>query len=164
MPSYIEKIRVPVRLARQGAPPAVGLLALSPQAELHDGPETLLERLNAVQRVLPFQSPDNDIVLLVTRLQVEWVEAGPDVEPRLVRPAAYMPTREELVSVRMTSGEVFDGVISMEMPHEFNRASDYLNGEEDFFPLQTPEATRIVNKRCVVDVLARASVTLPRAA
>jgi len=164
MPQYIDKLRVPVRLARSGAPPVVGLLSLAPRAELHDGPETLLERLNSPQRVLPFQQPDGELVLLVTRLQIEWVEAGPEVDARLVRPATWMATREELVSVRTARGEVFDGVISMEMPHEFNRASDYLNGPEDFFALQTETATRLVNKQCVVDVLVRASVTLPRAA
>ena len=164
MPHYVEKIRVPVRLARQGAPPAAGMLSLSPQAEMHDGPETLLERLNTRQRVLPLQQPGSELVLLVTRLQIEWVEAGPDVPPVLVRPVPYLATREELVRVSTASGGVFEGVISMEMPHEFNRASDYLNGDEDFFPLQMPDATRLVNKRHVVEVLVRANVTLPRAA
>ena len=33
MHRYVEKIRVPVRLARIGAPPEAGYLALSPDAE-----------------------------------------------------------------------------------------------------------------------------------
>ena len=164
MPHYVDKLRVPVRLARLGSPPAAGTLALSPTAELHEGPETLLECLNAAQRVLPFELERGDAVLLLNRRHVEWVEAGATVEPRLVSPPTFMATREEWVRVRLASGETVEGVIAMEMPHEFNRASDYLNGDDDFFPLRTNTGTRLVNKRRVTDVLVRTTVPLPKAA
>jgi len=164
MPQYIQKIRVPVRLARIGAPPLAGLIALAPHAELHAGPETLLECLNASGRILPFQLAGERGVLLVTRDHVEWVEPDAGVEDRLVRPEPYLVTRDEPVEVRTTGGERIEGILSMEMPHEFNRASDFLNGDEAFFPLRTSSGTRLLNKARVVDVLVRASSPVPKAA
>jgi hypothetical protein len=164
MPRYIEKIRVPVRLARLGAPPEPGTLALAPYAELHTGPETLLERLNTPTQVVPFQLPDSDVVLLVMRPHIEWVDADEAVEPRLVRPATYRATSQELVRVHMAGGESFEGVLAIEMPDETNRASDYLNGDDLFFPLRMPGGTRLVNKLRVVDVLVHGAAAQTRAA
>jgi hypothetical protein len=164
MPQYVQKIRVPVQLARIGAPPLAGLVALSPHAELHDGPETLLECLNASPRILPFQLADGSAVLLITREHIEWLEPEVSVEAHLVRPAPYMATHEELVHVNMAGGERFEGIISMEMPHEFNRPSDYLNSDEVFFPLRMQSGTRLLNKACVVDVRVRAAKPMLRAA
>ena len=164
MAQYVQKIRVPVRLARFGASPVAGVISLAPRAEVHDGPETLLECLNAATRVVPFIPDDEGAVLLVTRDQIEWIEPDPSVELRFVRPDPYMATREEAARVRMMGGETLEGLLSMEMPNEFNRASDYLNSEEVFFPFRMMEGTRLLNKRCVVDVLIRSEARLPRAA
>ena len=134
---YVEKLRVPVRFALLGDAPVHGEFSLAPQAELHEGPETLLERLDTPQRILPFHRTADNSVVLVTRVDIAWVEAVDAVDPHLVRPKTHRPTREEGAHVGLLEGEVFDGVLAMEMPHEFfNRASDYLNGADDFFPLQ----------------------------
>jgi hypothetical protein len=164
MPRYVEKIRVPVRLARLGAPPEPGTMALAPHAELHAGPETLMERLNTPTHVVPFQLPGSDVVLLVMRQHIEWVDADEGVEPRLVRPETYRATSQEQVRVRMAGGESFEGVLAIEMPDETNRPSDYLNGEDLFFPLRMPNGTRLVNKLRVVDVLVHGPAALTRAA
>jgi hypothetical protein len=164
VPQYVQKIRVPVRLARIGAPPLAGLVSLCPRAELHDGPETLLECLNASPRILPFQLADGNAVLLVSRSHIEWAEPDATMDPRLVRPAPYLATREELVRVRLAGGETLEGIISMEMPDQFNRPSDYLNGDEAFFPLTMPLGTRLLNKARVLDVLVRVAGPLPKAA
>jgi hypothetical protein len=164
MPQYVQKLRVPVQLARIGAPPLAGLVALFPHAEHHDGPETLLECLNASPRILPFQLTGDAAVLLITRDHVEWVEPDASVEQRLVRPVPYMATHEELVQVHMAGGLTLEGIISMEMPHEFNRPSDYLNGPEHFFPLRMQLGTRLLNKACVIAVRVRAATSVPKAA
>ncbi len=161
---FVDKIRVPVRLARIGAPPEPGFLALAPKAELHEGPETLLERLNDEAQVVPFQLPGSDAVLLVMSPHIEWVEADASVDPALVRPTWFRATREEDVQVRLANGEAFDGVLSIEMPDERNRASDYLNVNDAFFPLRMRNGTRLVNKRRVVDVLVRGVTPLPKVA
>jgi hypothetical protein len=155
MSFFVDKIRVPVRLARIGAPPEPGYLSLTPYCALHEGPETLLERLNAEVEVLPFQLPESDAVLLVMSRHIEWVDADAGVEAHLVHRATFRPTREEDVVVRLAGGESFEGILAIEMPDELNRASDYLNGDERFFPLRMPMGTRLVNKQRVVDVLVR---------
>jgi len=149
---YIEKIKVSVQLAMRGETPAAGLLSLAPHAELHQGPETLLERLNLPTRIVPFQRACDDAILLVNRVAIEWVSAGTDVESKYVRPHAYQFTREERVHVRLIGGAVFEGVLAMELPQEFNRTSDFLNSEDDFFPLTSPSGTLLVNKRRVLEV------------
>lgn len=149
---YVEKIAVAVQLALRGESAISGVLSLAPHAEHHDGPETLLERLDLPTRIIPFRRASDDAMLLVNRAAIDWVCAGPDVEARLIRPSAFMFTREEKVLVRLIGGATFEGVLAMEAPQEFNRASDFLNGEEDFFPLTTASGTLLVNKRRVLEV------------
>lgn len=164
MSRHIEKLRVPVRLALLGCAPVEGYLSLATHAELHDGPETLLERLNAKTRVVPFHRAEDDAFLLVVRSQVEWLAAGPEVAPQLVRTAHFQHTREEHVRVRLAGGASFDGILAFEMPHEFNRASDFLNGDEDFFPLQTTQGTLLFHKDRLLDVRIRSLATRRHAA
>ncbi len=152
MPGFVPKLRVPVRLCMAAQAPYDAFLSLFPLSEHHAGPETLLERLNTRTRVLPAVREDDHTVVLVTRDQVDWVEAGPDVEAQLIRPSAYLHTREEHVELRMVSGERVAGILAMELPDAYNRASDFLNGDEDFFALSLSSGTRLVNKARVLDV------------
>lgn len=158
---YVEKLRVPVRFALWGESPVEGFFSLSPHAEMHAGPETLLERLNAPSRIVPVQSAEDGAVLLVNRAQLAWVEAGPDVAPMLVRPVTFMSTREERVRVRLAGGETLQGILAIEMPTEFNRASDFLNGHEDFFALALASGVRLINKSRLLDVRLLASASGP---
>lgn len=164
---YVEKIRVPVRVALRGEQPVEGFLSLAPQAEMHEGPETILERMNEISRFVPFIRASDDVCVLLTRRHIEYVEAGHDVDVALVRPLAFRTTREERVTVRLLGGAArFDGVIAMEQPDEFNRTSDYLNGDEDFFPLLMTAGTLLMNKWRVLDVCVHESGVArgPRAA
>lgn len=164
MPRYVEKIRVPVQLALVGLEPAAGFLSLSPSAELHEGPETLLEKLCAPQRMLPFHRAADDAFTLVCVAQIEWVAASVEVAANLVRPAHFITTREERVRVRTQGGATFEGVLEMEMPHEFNRASDYLNGDEAFFPIACVQGAVLLNKARVLDVRVYEATRVPRVA
>ncbi len=146
MTSYVEKIRVPVRVSQPGLAPMDGYLSLGPQAQFHAGPETLLERLNAPSRVIPFQRGEDGRTLLLSRLDVEWVAADPAVSPLLIRPPNFQITSEEMASIRLAGGATLEGRVQMELPEHLNRASDYVNGEEDFFPLMTPFGVLLVNK------------------
>ena len=146
MPRYIDKIRVAVRVMMPHEQPVDGAFALGPQAEFHPGPETLLELLNTHQRVLPFHRERDAAMLLVTRLDIEWVEPGRGVTDALVWPPAWHVSREERVHVRLDSGRELSGRILIELPEELNRASDFLNTPDDFFPLVTTDGVRLVNK------------------
>jgi hypothetical protein len=90
--------------------------------------------------------------------------AGPQVASRLVRNPHFQHTREEYVRVRLVGGRSHEGVLAIEMPHEFNRVSDFLNGEDDFFPLQTTQGAMLINKTCVLDIRVRDAGAMPRAA
>lgn len=152
MQQFVEKIRVPVRVHQAGAEKLQGWFALGPLARFHDGPETLLELLNTPGRVLPFVREPDEAVLLLNRLAILWVEAGADVEPDWIRPRSFSITREERVQVRFEDGRRIEGLLQMELPEDMNRASDYLNAAEDFFPLVTPGATAIIHKARVSGV------------
>lgn len=161
MPEYVSKLRAAVVVCQVGQEQMEGTLSLSPQAEFHHGPETILERLNAHDRILPFHRHHDGTVLLLTRLELEWVAAGRGVERDLVCPRTYQVTREERVQVRFTSGNEMLGLLQMELPETLNRASDFLNGEEDFFPLVTDKGIVVINKHRVLYTRVYQSSPLP---
>ena len=161
MARYIEKLQAAVRVSQTGEEPVDGWLSLSPQAEHHDGPETLLDLLNSSLRVLPLVRGEGQPVLLLMRTGVDWVMPAPDVARELVGPRTWRVTREERVEVRFLDGRRLEGLIQMELPDDLNRASDFLNGPDDFFALQTPFATLLVNKASVRDTLVYQSSPRP---
>jgi hypothetical protein len=63
-----------------------------------------------------------------------------------VRPPTFHVTREERAEVRFTNGGAIAGLLQMELPEMYNRASDFLNGPDDFFPLTTDDGVYLVNK------------------
>lgn len=151
MAEYVRKLRVAAFVSQAGEEPLEGFFALAPQAEFHDGPETLLERLNAPDRVIPFERPGDGSVVLFNRLEIEWVLPGPNVSVDLLCPRTFHVTREERVSLLLGGGDALDGLLRMEMPEYFNRASDFLNGPEHFFPLVTERGVVLVNKLAVIN-------------
>jgi hypothetical protein len=161
MPEYIDKLRVIVRVSRPGEPAMEGTLSLLPHSALHAGPETLLELLDPPEGFIPFERSTDDAVLLLSRPDIQWVMAGLDVDPDLIRPPAYKFTREERVRVALRDGDVLDGLIQMELPETINRVSDYLNGSERFFPLATRQGTFLVHKAAVREVCLFDSSPLP---
>ena len=82
-------------------------------------------------------------------------------DPEWVCPPTYSVTREERVSVRFRSGLELEGLLRMELPEMLNRASDFLNGPEDFFALMTADGVVLVNKRAVFDTRVYESSPLP---
>jgi len=161
MPEYVSKLRAAVVVCQVGQEQMEGSLSLSPQAEFHHGPETILERLNARDRVLPFHRREDGAVLLLSRLALEWVAGGRGVGRELVCPRNYQVTREERVQVRFTSGNEMLGLLQMELPEMLNRASDFMNGEEDFFPLVTEQGAVLLNKHHVLHTRVYESSPLP---
>ena len=150
MAEYVHKIRAAAWMSEHGEEAIEGFFALAPQAQFHDGPETLLERLNSSDRVIPFERREDESVLLLNRLEIEWVQPAPNMPQELISPANYRVTREERVRLRLKSGETMTGLLRMELPEWFNRASDFLNSPEHFFPLVTETGMVLVNKLCVL--------------
>ncbi len=162
MPEFIEKIRTLVRYARPRESEAHGVMSLASATRTHDGPETILERLNAPDRVIPFETPDGRAVTLVSRLDLAWVAPRPGTDPKLIGPGTFLVTRQEQVRVRLEDGTQLEGVLQMELPEGLNRVSDFMNAPEDFFPLATADGTYLVNKSRVRDIVLFAASPKPR--
>ena len=148
MGEYVDKLLVNAWVKVPGEEPVEGFFALNPNAQFHEGPETLLERLNSADRVIPFERRSDDSILLLNRLEIEYVRPHPNALPMLICPGRV--NREERVGVRLKSGDAMIGLLRMELPDWFNRASDFLNGPEHFFPLATDQGVVLVNKLCVI--------------
>ena len=150
MSEYVRKLRVAVTVSQAGEDePFEGLIALAVRAQFHAGPETLLERLNASDRVIPVER-DGDDVFLFNRLEIEWVLPGADVTADLLGPEVVDGTREERVRLRLRSGERLEGMLQIDLPDYLNRVSDFMNGPEHFFPLVTDQGIYFVNKLAVL--------------
>ena len=146
MSEYVQKLRAAATLSLPGQEPVDGWFALAPQAEFRLGPETLLERLNTRDRVIPFIRSEDEATCLVARLALEWVKSAHDLEPSLVCPPNYLVTREEWVRVRFQSGDQVEGLLQMELPETLNRATDFLNGPDAFFELCAEDVSWYFNK------------------
>ncbi len=146
VPSYVEKLLVPARIALPGPEHVAGAFALSANSPFRPGPEPLLDLLNAPTRVVPFIRTGDDVVLLLSRLAIDWVEVDRSVDPAWVRPANIVVAREEHVQVRMLDGRRIEGIVAMDLPDHLNRISDFLNLPEDFTPLVTRSGIILVNK------------------
>ncbi len=161
MTRYIEKHQVSVRVSRPGQEPQPGFLVLAAQSPHREGPETVLDLLNSPLRVVPLVRGPGEPVRLLTRLGIEWVMPDPQVQANLVCPRTYLITREERVEVHLAGGASLEGLIQMELPEEINRASDFLNLPDDFFPLVTPSGRLLVNKHHVRETQVFASSPRP---
>jgi hypothetical protein len=141
----IQKLRAPVRLSQPGESPHDGFLCLLPEL---DGrrPETILELLNSSRRVIPFLRPADDSVVLLTRLNIDWVVVGAQVDPAWVMPRRFPGTREQSVQLHFLDGRSMEGDVRWHSPGADIRLSDFLNDPADFYPLATRVGTLMVNK------------------
>src|SRR5262245_38951574 len=86
---YVHKLRAVAWVSEQGEEEVEGYFALAPQAQFHPGPETLLEKLNSSDRVIPFHLRENDGVVLLNRLEIERVFPSKSLPPELLCPQTY---------------------------------------------------------------------------
>lgn len=145
---YVHKKRVPVRIAQSGHDPLDGFFALTPRDELGPG-ETILGLLNSSQRVIPFIVEGDGSIILLTRINLDWVIAGERADGSLVLPPDYRITREEPVELHFMNGSAIDGMMQIEGAPTHCRASDFLNADPDFYPVITRLGTLLVNKNRV---------------
>jgi hypothetical protein len=140
------RYRLPVTLSVADGPPVAGWLSLSRSSDPSERPQTLLERLNEPVSVVPVTH--GDVTHLVNRTLIEWAEPAPGVDAALIGPPANV-TGEEHASVWLRSGRKLDGIIAMDMPEGYNRTSDFINSQDEFFVLRCRDRTLLVNKRRV---------------
>lgn len=150
-------LSVPMQLARgtfwtEDEATFEGSLFLHLTAESHDGPETVLDRLNTPDRFLVLSVADDSPVVLLNKAQIIRVdvpsEAGP---PEAAAPAMNV----EQVRVRLINGEQLDGIIRVDGPEGQHRLSGLLNAQPAFLPLQGPARLHLLQKRFISRIIPR---------
>lgn len=148
---YIVKERIAVRVSQSGHDPLDGFFALASSSADGVGPRTILELLNSSRRVVPFIVAGDGNVILLTRLNLDWVMAGDRVPVGLVLPFDVEIVREEPVALHFMNGTTIDGLLQISPTSEGDRASDFLNSDSDFYPVRTHLGMLLVNKCRVRD-------------
>jgi CheY-like chemotaxis protein len=133
-----------------------GSLFLHLSAESHDGPETVLDRLNEPDRFLVLSVADDSPVVLLNKIQIIRVDVPSGVgSPEA---AALLPAIDvERVRVQLINGERLDGTLRVEGPAGRHRLSDLLNDQPSFLPLQGPARLHLLQKRFISRIIPRES-------
>ena len=150
-------LSVPMQLARaifwtEDEATFEGSLFLHLTAESHDGPETVLDRLNTADRFLVLGVADDNPVVLLNKLQIIRVDVPPEAGPA---EAAAPAVDVEHVRVRLINGEQLDGTIRVEGPEGRHRLSGLLNAQSAFLPLQGPVRLHLLQKRFISRIIPR---------
>jgi hypothetical protein len=145
----IQKLRAPVRLSQPGDTPLDGYFCLLPEIDGHPRPETILELLNSTRRVIPFFQVADDNVVLLTRLNIDWVVPGAQVDSDWIMPRRLHAIREQSVRLQFFDGREMEGDVRWCSPGADIRLSDFLNDAADFYPLVTRVGILMVNKNRV---------------
>lgn len=146
---YVEKVRLPVRLAQPGMPPTDGFLMLVAQMEREQRAETLMELVNAPRILIPFiGASERDIALLV-RANIDWVAVGKDGRPDLLFPPGYRVTHGQRMQLSFINEDRIEALVQWDRSDPRVRLSDFLNGADDFFPVVASFGTLFVNRQRV---------------
>src|SRR5262249_29169262 len=89
---------------------------------------------------------DDQNVLLLTRVNIDWVVVGKDVDDAMVFSPGYVVTCEQRVDLRLLDESHVHATIRWNSPDGVMRLSDYLNCSELFIPAVTSFGTLLVNK------------------
>jgi len=126
---------------------------LLPQVEAEDRAESLVELLNSRRSVIPFIPSDDASVLLLTRLNIDWVAVGDGVEPSLVFPPDGFPTREQRAEMQFVDLRRLEvGLQWYAEEDDHIRLSDFLNTPADFVTARTGFGTLILNKHRIREI------------
>jgi len=145
----VQKLKAPVRLSQPGEAPLDGYLCLLPELNGKGRPETVLELLNSSRPVIPFLRTSDDAVVLLTRLNIDWVVVGALIDPAWIMPERYPVAREQAVQLHFVDGRIMEGTVRWPSPGGDVRLSDFLCSAADFYALATRLGVLIVNKNRV---------------
>jgi hypothetical protein len=148
----VQKLRVPVRLSQPNHDPRDGWLLLFPQVGGEGRTESLIELLNSERTIIPFLPTDDASVVLLTRLNIDWVAVGSGVEWTLEFPPGGLPTREQRAELLFVDQRHLEVALQGRAVDEHVRLSDFLNSSGDFITAQTAFGTLIVNMHGVRDI------------
>jgi hypothetical protein len=147
----VEKRRAEAELTLSTGATVRGWFFLAGSSATHTGPERIGDLLNTGDGFFPFQL-SNGATVLYNRAHVASITLPTDaVEPAL-DPGYELATKRH-VSILLTTGARLTGTVSIYLPSDHNRLSDYANAEETFRYVETPDRTYIVNASHIVDLV-----------
>lgn len=145
-PAYVEKIRVPVRVSQPMLGPRDGWLLLFPRVGSVPRPETLLELLNSSRIVVPFIQSEDSSVILLTRVNIDWVIVGSRVDEGLVYPPDHRIDVEQRVDLRLIDESHVHALLQWDSRGGTIRLSDFLNEASGFMLARTSFGLLLVNR------------------
>jgi CheY-like chemotaxis protein len=129
-----------------------GTLSLHVNAETHQGPETVLDRLNDPNLFLTLRVPGDVPVVFLNKIQIVRVDVPPEegtyVDPEHVAEANIQP-----IKVQLINGEQLQGTVRIEGPAGRRRLSDFLNIQPAFLTLVGPERLHLLQKRFIARIV-----------
>jgi CheY-like chemotaxis protein len=129
-----------------------GTLSLHLNAETHQGPETVLDRLNDPNLFLTLRVPGDVPVVFLNKIQIVRVDVPPEegtyVDPEHVAEANIQP-----IKVQLINGEQLQGTVRIEGPAGRRRLSDFLNIQPAFLTLVGPERLHLLQKRFIARIV-----------
>lgn len=126
-------------------------LSLHLNAEMHEGNETVLDRLNDPNLFLPLRVSGDLPVVFWNKIQIVRVDAplegGTPVDPEHEAESNTQP-----IKVQLINGMQLQGTVRIDGPRWRRRLSDFLNTQPAFLPLVGPELLHLLHKRFIVRI------------
>jgi len=131
-----------------------GTFFLHLNAESHNGPETVLDRLNTPDRFIVLGVAADGPVAIQNKAQIIRVDLPAEAGPKEAGDLLSV-TDVEHVRVRLINGEQLDGSIRADGPVGRQRLSDFLNAHTAFLSLQGPTHLHLLQKRFISRIISR---------
>lgn len=149
MSPWVNTVRTRVEVMVTGRRTLRGDVHLSPFAQNHSGPESVIDLLNRPEQFFAM-TLDGEQPIMVAKEQVLVFRLPPHAP--ITDPARESAARKIELSVELDDGSAFEGAVLIELPPDRLRLLDFLNFTPTFFALSSPDAVRVINRkhvRCV---------------
>jgi CheY-like chemotaxis protein/Zn ribbon nucleic-acid-binding protein len=133
-----------------------GALFLHLNAETHEGPETVLDRLNDPNLFLTLSVAGDSPVVFLNKIQLVRADLPPEAHP-LETSELLEHASVERIRVQLINGEQLTGTVVIEGPAGRRRLSDFLNTHPAFLPLQGSEHLHLLHKRFISRIVPQRS-------
>ena len=133
-----------------------GALFLHLNAETHDGPETVLDRLNDSDLFLTLSVAGDSPVQFLNKIQLVRADVAAEERPPETADLSGHASVER-IRVQLINGEQLTGAVAIEGPTGRRRLSDFLNTQPAFLPLQGPKHLHLLHKRFVSRIVPQRS-------
>lgn len=152
---HVDKLRILARLAQPNLTPRDGYFLLFPTIGKEGRAESLFELLNSSRAVIPFLLKEDRSVLLLTRLNIDWVSVSNVTRNLLLFPPNHLGGRQQAVELRFVDESRVEAVVMWQPRNEGERLSDVLNRPEVFVATQTSFGALLVNKNRIREMRVR---------